>query len=95
MANLTVRNIPDDILGKIKALSSIERRSLNNEILLILEKGTSREFEEKLQNRRSLSKSAQVDIWKHLAGTWDDTRSTTEIIEDIYVHRSPGREVEL
>ena len=95
MASITVRNIPDDVLGKIKALSSIERRSVNNEILVILERGTYDEYEEKLQKRKYLSKSTQLEIWKRLAGTWDDSRSAKEIIEDIYSHRTVGREVEL
>ena len=95
MASITVRNIPDDVLGKIKALSSIKRRSVNNEILVILERGTYDEYEEKLQERKNLSKSTQLEIWKRLAGTWDDSRSAKEIIEDIYTHRTVGREVKL
>ena len=95
MASITVRNIPDDVLGKIKALSSIERRSVNNEILVILERGTFDEYEEKLQKRKYRSKSTQLEIWKRLAGTWDDSRSAKEIIEDIYAHRTVGREFKL
>jgi plasmid stability protein len=95
MASLTVRNIPNDILDKIRALSSVERRSLNNEILVILERGTYREYEEKLQKRRFLSKSTQMEMWKGLLGTWEDTRTTKEIIEDIYANRTAGRDVDL
>ncbi len=39
MANLTVRNIPDELLNKIRLLSIIEKRSVNSEILMVLEKG--------------------------------------------------------
>ena len=31
MANITVRNIPDDLLNKLRILSKLEKRSLNNE----------------------------------------------------------------
>ena len=95
MASITVRNIPEDVLERIRALSSIERRSLNNEILVILERGTYSEYEEKLIKRKYLSKSTQMEIWKQLAGTWEDSRSAKEIIEDIYSHRTVGREVQL
>jgi hypothetical protein len=30
--NLTIRNIPDDVLNKIRTLSQIEKKSLKNEI---------------------------------------------------------------
>ena len=43
MANFTVRNIPDELLNKIRLLSIIEKRSLNSEILMVLEKGVSKE----------------------------------------------------
>ena len=95
MASFTVRNIPDDVLERIRALSSIERRSLNNEILVILERGTFSEYEEKLLKRKFLSKSTQMDMWKRLVGTWDDNRTAKEIIEDIYSHRTTGRDVDL
>ena len=37
MASLTLRNIPNGILDRIRLLSEADRRSLNNEILIILE----------------------------------------------------------
>lgn len=95
MANITVRNIPDEVLDKIRALSTVERRSINNEILLILERGTYSEYEERLHRHKYLSKSTQLEIWKDLLGSWQDNRSTREIIDDIYSHRTSGREVDL
>jgi plasmid stability protein len=95
MANITVRNIPDGIFKKIKALSSIEKRSLNNEILMILERGASSEFEEKLHERKFITKETQIEIWKNLLGKWTDKRTTEEIIKDIYSHRTIGRDVKL
>ena len=95
MANITIRNIPDGTLKRIKTLSSIEKRSPNSEILMILERGASNEFEEKLQTRTKISKETQIDIWKNLLGKWTDKRSTEEIIKDIYSHRTTGRDVKL
>jgi len=93
MANITVRNIPDDVFEKIKALSSAERRSINNELLFIIERGTRSEYDEKLNEKQPVSKSTQIDLWNKILGTWQDSRSSEEIISDIYNHRSPGRDV--
>ncbi len=95
MANITIRNIPDGTFKRIKALSSIEKRSLNNEILMILERGASSEFKEKMHIRKNISKETQIEIWKGLLGKWTDKRSTEEIIKDIYSHRTTGRDVKL
>lgn len=95
MANITVRNIPDDVLARIKALSAAERRSLNNEILIILERGASSELDQRLKARSPLSRSAQIGIWKRLLGAWEDNRSTRQIVDDIYSTRTAGRDVNL
>jgi len=95
MISITVRNIPDDVMERIRALSAVDKRSLNNEILVLLEKGVFTEVDEKIQGKKHISKSAQVEIWKRLIGTWDDDRSVKQIIDDIYSHRTTGREVNL
>lgn len=95
MANITVRNIPDDLFEKIKALSSAERRSINNELLFIIERGTRSEYEDKLNEKRPVSKSTQLELWNKLIGTWEDSRSSEEVITDIYNHRTLGRKVKL
>ena len=95
MPSITVRNIPQEILDRLKTLSSIERRSLNNEILIVLERGTHTEYEEKVHRRKYLSRSTQKELWGSLLGSWEDSRSTEEIIKDIYSHRTSGRAVKL
>ena len=95
MASITVRNIPQEILDRLKTLSSVERRSLNNEILIVLERGTYTEYEEKVHRRKYLSRSTQKELWASLLGSWEDSRSTEEIIKDIYSHRTTGRDVKL
>jgi len=95
MANITIRNIPDDVFSKIKKLSDIERRSLNNQLLIIIEQGTAKMMELKKKEKKNISKSIQIDLWKNISGTWKDDRSTKEIINDIYENRTIGREIEL
>lgn len=92
MANLTLRNIPDEMLAKLRTLSEIERRSLNNEILVILEKGLQAE-ESNLE--RYISSNTQLSLLTDICGKWEDSRSTKKVIEDVYSSRSKGRKVNL
>ena len=93
--NITIRNIPDDVINKIKSLSEMEKRSLNSEILLILEKGMQEEIKNRFKIKKYISKTSQVNIWKKLLNTWQDDRITEIIIEDIYQNRTLGREFTL
>jgi plasmid stability protein len=90
MINLTIRNIPNNLINKLKTLSEIQKRSMNSEILLILEKGLILENSNK--SDKLLSKDTQVKIWNKLSGEWKDKRKTSEIIDDIYSNRSNGRD---
>jgi plasmid stability protein len=95
MATLTIRNIPDDLLNKIRILSIIEKRSLNNEILMVLEKGLSKESDSVNYVKNQLSNDTQIKLWQNLCGKWKDSKSTAEIISDIIDSRSQGRKVDL
>jgi plasmid stability protein len=96
MTNLTIRNIPDDVINKIKTLSELERRSLNSEILFILERGLKVEIQVQNTNLdRMISRDVQIELWKNLASKWADSRTTDEIIVDIYSNRTLGREIDL
>jgi len=95
MPNITVRNIPDDIFEKLKTLSILEKRSINNEILVVLEKGVSKEIQNFDGSKKLISRGTQIKIWENLSGKWEDNRTTEKIINDIVSHRTFGREVEL
>jgi len=93
--NLTVRNIPEEIIKKIRTLSELEKRSLNNEILILLERGVQEEINTFFNFKNNITKGTQINIWKRLSKEWDDDRSAQEIIDDIYTNRTLGREIEL
>jgi plasmid stability protein len=95
MTNITVRNIPDELIDKLRTLSILERRSLNSEILIALEKGLAKESESVTQITDNLSKDTQIKLWQNLCGRWKDSRSTADIISDIIQSRSKGRSVNL
>ena len=96
MSGLTVRNIPDHVLTRVRKLSVIERRSLNNEILVLLDAGLAQE--ERTERRSPTSGvdvPAQIRMWETLCGSWQDERSADEITTDIVHCRTAGREVDL
>jgi plasmid stability protein len=93
MASLTVRNIPEQLLEGLRVLSERERRSLNNEVLVVLEEGLASKAER--LEAAPLGSGLQADLWLDLCGLWQDERSADEIIEDIHAHRTLGREVDL
>lgn len=95
MANITIRNIPDDVFGIIQRLSSIEKRSVNSELLVIIERGVHSEMEDTLNKAKHIPASIQANLWKNLSHTWVDKRSKEEIVEDIYGSRTTGREFQL
>jgi plasmid stability protein len=95
MANITIRNIPDSVLGKIRTLSNIEKRSINSELLLLIERGLNEETRRKGDTENILPKETQIEIWDKLIGKWKDERSSKEIIDDIYKNRTSGRQIDL
>ena len=96
MASMTVRDIPGEMLDKIRILSERERRSLNKEFLVIVEDGLKTHTAALERNREcGPTTSLQVALWRDIAGKWEDERSTDEIIADIRRHRTAGREVRL
>ena len=95
MANLTVRNIPDSTFEKIRLLSQVDRRSLNSEIIIALEKGAQAMELESPQSRPPMSMETQVALWNDMCGSWKDTKSKERTIQEIYDTRSFGRDVSL
>ena len=96
MASLTLRDIPGEMLDKIRLLSERERRSLNKQFLVIVEDGL-KSHTAALEHRRDSGPTAslQVSLWRDIAGKWQDERATDEIITDIRRHRTVGRDVRL
>lgn len=95
MANITIRNISQSVFDKLKLISRREKRSLNNEILRVIELGLSKIEADAGAASSPISKETQLAIWRDLSGKWSDRRSAKTIIREIYEARTPGREVEL
>jgi plasmid stability protein len=95
MRSITLRNIPDDVLDRVRTLARVRKRSLNNELLALIERGLAGESNRPVEDAKAVVASTQLAVWRQLGGHWDDERSAEEIISDIYKHRTPGRDVQL
>lgn len=91
MASLTLKNLPDDLLGALREAAHRDRRSLSQEIIHLLEVGL------RGRDRRMAASDAdaQVAAWRKLAGKWkSDVDPETETAR-ILGRRTKGREVDL
>jgi plasmid stability protein len=93
MTSITIRNIPDEVIEIVKTLARTEKRSINNELVLLIEKGIINI--NKIKEENSISRETQLNLWNEISGKWEDERPTEEIIRDIYDSRTTGREVAL
>ena len=95
MPDVTLRNIPKEVMDRLRTLAAAERRSLNSQILLLLETGLHHETEDPRRDRWSVSTDTQLELWEALCGAWKDERSAEEVAADIIRHRTLGRSVDL
>ena len=100
MKTVTIRNLSESVVSTVRTLSRSERRSINNEFVILIETGlntvmTSLGGKKVAANGNFRDPKRQAELWKEIAGKWVDTRETTEIIRDIIESRSLGREVSL
>ena len=65
MATVTVKNIPDELYGRLKSVAEINRRSINSEIIMCIENTViSRplNLDEVLENARQVRKLTAVHL---------------------------------
>ena len=86
MASLTLKNIPDDLLDRLRELASGRRRSLTQQALVLLERALAADEYEA---------EKQVAAWRSLAGRWQSTETTAQEVAAVCDARTPGRDVEL
>ncbi|MBN2494963.1 MAG: Arc family DNA-binding protein [Deltaproteobacteria bacterium] len=92
MASITLKGVPDDLLEALRARARAERRSLIQEVLVLLEQALS---EPPVHSAAGPGRGSQLAAWARLAGRWQPEGSIAGLAEEIYVARTPGREVAL
>jgi len=92
MPSLTIKDIPEELLERLRELAENERRSMTQEVIHLLDEVVGER--EAAGHDRSRA-DRQADAWGKLAGRWESDRSADEQIEDVYESRTDGREVDL
>ncbi len=94
MVNLTIRNIPEEILKRIRIFAARERRSLNSELLIVIEDGIAKRISGETGTADNgyipgsgsgmVSPGAREKLWKELCGSWNGESSLSDMVSDIY-----------
>lgn len=89
MSSITLKDVPEQLLVRLRAAAAQERRSLNQEALVLIEGGLdARETAEEREHR-------QLEAWRALAGTWVSDRAIDAEVADLYAARTPGGDIDL
>ena len=78
MAMLQVRDMDDRLYDRLKFVAKADNRSISQQVITILQNYFT--------STPVKTKNTTEEFLK-LAGTWEDSRSTEEIIDDIYNSR--------
>lgn len=93
MASLTLKNIPESLLERLRGLAREERRSLSQQALHLIEGGLPPRVDEAAAATPEVL--AQVKRWRALAGRWQSSMSLEEEVASIHAARTPGRAADL
>ncbi len=92
--SLTLKDIPQPLLERLRARASRDRRSLNREVIWLLEQVLDKPSNPASEVR--LEQDAQLAAWQTFAGRWQGSDAEVdELIGAIYESRTQGRDVVL
>jgi hypothetical protein len=89
MSSLTLKDVPEPLLVRLRAVAARERRSLNQQAIIMLEASLS---EMTSAEQRAYDR---VQAWRALAGGWTSDRPFEAEVDELMSVRSPGRPVDL
>ena len=95
MASVTIKDIPDEILERLRQRAAADHRSLNKEVIHLLGAALSNAFSADDAARRREVAERQAEAGGRLAGRWDSDQRVEDEIADIYSARSEGRNIPL
>ena len=91
MSSITLKNVPDELLGELRDAAARDRRSLTQEIIHLLEVSLHR----RPKTVEQPDVKAQVAAWRKLAGKWESDVDATTDAARITKARTRGRQVDL
>jgi plasmid stability protein len=74
MPSLTIKDIPDQLLTRLRQRAASEQRSLNREVIHLLDRVLSEAPAAPVSVALTERIEAQVQAWRTLAGRWDSGR---------------------
>jgi len=89
MSSLTLKNVPDELLVALRAAAHRDRRSLNQEIIHLLDLGLQGN-----ERQAAGAAEAQVAAWRELAGRWKSDVDPQTEAKRIVARRTKGRKVD-
>jgi plasmid stability protein len=92
MASITLDDVPDNLLERLRARADEEHRSLAQQALYLLESVLTAK---PTSSTPPGEVAAQVRAWRELSGRWESDKTIDEDVAEIYETRTPGREIEL
>lgn len=88
MSSITLKDVPEELLARLRAAAARERRSINQEALVLIEGGLGALESAEDRARR------QVEAWRALAGGWTSDQTFEDEVSGLYAARTPGRDVD-
>ena len=79
MASITLKNISEPLLERIKVHAARDKRSLNREILWLLEQAVLSSQRDPITTGMQ-QRDAQLAAWQQLAGRWQGSATETTAI---------------
>ena len=86
MANLQIKGIDDNLYERLKKIAASENRSVSQQVLFLV-----KSYLAKGKAIDEMKTPAQVLL--ELSGSWDDRRSSEEIIKEIKKDRKSSRKL--
>ena len=77
MAAISLKNLPDTLVERIRARAVADRRSMTQEVVYLLEQALS-DPAHTLATRQQQEAALQVEAWSRLAGQWQSDRTSSE-----------------
>ena len=86
MPNLQIKGIDERLYQQLKRLAADENRSVSQQVLFLIRNHLA-------QKRRTYESETAAQSLLALAGSWEDTRTAEQIVQDIKSARRSSRKL--
>ncbi|NOY28548.1 MAG: hypothetical protein GXP62_22060 [Oligoflexia bacterium] len=93
MPSLTLKDIPVELMERLRSAARRERRSLTQQVFIFIEGGLAER--DHRAGQPSPAAARQVARWRELAGRWASDESFADEVAALAEARTSGRTVDL